>query len=115
MKKLAQKISPIVLLAFPLAAFAQDLDEFINTLIGLINSIIPLLIAVATLLFIFGVVKYITAGSDEAEVKKARSLIIYGIIGLAVIVGVWGLVNIVLSTFNLDTTTVPNVPIFPTN
>jgi len=41
-------------------------------------------------------------GQDEEAKKKGRDKIIYGIIGLVVIVGMWGLVHIVMSTFNLN-------------
>jgi hypothetical protein len=40
------------------------------------------------------------SASEEAK-KKGKDHMIYGIIGFAVIVGVWGLVNIVTTTFGL--------------
>jgi hypothetical protein len=40
--------------------------------------------------------------ADEEQKTKGRDKIIYGIIGLVVIVGMWGLVNIVTKTFGLD-------------
>ena len=45
------------------------------------------------------------------EAKKAgKNRMIYGIIGLAVIVAMWGLVNILLDTFNIDTTDQTDFP-----
>jgi hypothetical protein len=54
------------------------------------------MVLVATAIFLWGGVRYIAAGGDEEKVKEARSMIIWGIIFLAVMVAVWGFVNIVL-------------------
>src|SRR3989344_1738254 len=69
----------------------------------ILNSIIPLLIALGVVYFVFGVVQYVIAGDDEAK-KTGRDRIIFGIIGLAVIIGLWGLVNIVVNTLGLGGT-----------
>lgn len=63
------------------------------------GSIIPFIISLAILVFIFGLFKYITAGGDEEQLKTARDFIIYGIIFIAVMISVWGLVNLVVRTF----------------
>ena len=87
-------------------AFAATLDTVINKIGTLVGLIIPILIAVALLVFIVGVIKYITAGADEEKRKEARNTIIYGIIGLFAIVSVWGLVNILQSTFGITETSI---------
>ena len=74
--------------------------ESLFTNIGLgLNRIIIFLFLLATLLFLMGTLQYITAGGDEDKLKNARSLIIYGIIGLAVMVTVWAFVTIVIDFF----------------
>ncbi|MSU44909.1 hypothetical protein EXS45_01890 [Candidatus Nomurabacteria bacterium] len=67
----------------------------------ILNIIIPVLMTLGVIYFIWGVAQYVIADGDESK-KKGRDQIIYGIIGLAVIVGVWGLVNIVVKTFGLS-------------
>ena len=79
----------------------------------IINGVIPVLIALGVLYFVWGVVSYVIGGDEEAK-KKGREKIIYGIIGLAVIVGVWGLVKILTNTFQVNNTsqiTLPTVPV----
>jgi len=39
---------------------------------------------------------------------------LWGIIGLVVMVAAWGIVNLVVNTLGLDTTTVPSLPTFST-
>jgi predicted membrane channel-forming protein YqfA (hemolysin III family) len=65
----------------------------------MINQLVWILIGIGLLLFIFGLVKYVSAGGDEDKVKEAKSFIIFGIIALFVMLSVWGLVNILTSTF----------------
>jgi uncharacterized membrane protein (GlpM family) len=86
------------LFASPLLAAAQggSFDDFITTVSAGLNTIIIFLFLVATVIFLWGVVRYISAGGDEEKTKEARSMIIWGIIFLAVMVAVWGFVNIVL-------------------
>jgi hypothetical protein len=94
--------------AVPLFAFAQGaFDTVINTLTDGINLIIVFLFLVATFVFLWGVVRYIAAGGDEDKVGEARNMIIWGIIFLAVMVAVWGFVNIVLDFIFNDENTVP--------
>ena len=76
----------------------------------ILNAIIPVLIALGVVYFVWGVISYVI-GSDEEAKKKGRDRIIYGIIGLAVIIGVWGLVRILNNTFGLGN--VQNIQ-FPT-
>lgn len=67
----------------------------------LLNSVLPVLVALGVVYFVWGVVRYVIGDSEEAK-KKGRDNIIFGVIGLAVIVGLWGLVYIVVDTFNID-------------
>lgn len=66
----------------------------------LLNSVLPVLVALGVVYFVWGVVRYVIGDSEEAK-KKGRDNIIFGVIGLAVIIGLWGLVYIVVDTFNI--------------
>ena len=116
MKKFLKSITIATLVIFsPLVAFAQsihvtngaqaacsgtDISKIICQLQVIINSIVPVLIALGVVYFVWGVVTYVINDSEEAK-KKGRDRIIYGIIGFAVIIGLWGLVNVVVNTFGL--------------
>lgn len=86
-----------------------SIESVLRTLSGNLNKLIPFLVLVATVVFLFGVVRYIAAGGDENKTQEAKRLIIYGIIGLATIIAVWGLVAIVID-FIFGTKTIPNIP-----
>ncbi|HYD93377.1 MAG TPA: hypothetical protein VEB18_02900 [Candidatus Paceibacterota bacterium] len=100
--------------ALPLLALAQVNSIFsaAEVITRIINGVvIPLVFAVAFIVFIVGVVRYFIANEGDDR-KNARSLMIYGILGFFVMVAVWGLVNILLGTFNLNQNT-PNLPSAP--
>ena len=69
----------------------------------LLNTIVPVLVSLGVVYFVWGVVQYVIADGEEAK-KKGKDRIIYGVIGFAVIIGLWGLVNIVVNTFDLNST-----------
>jgi len=75
----------------------------------ILNLVIPFLVLVATVVFIWGIVKYITAGSDERQIGEARNLIIWGIIALASMIAVWGLVYVLLNAV-FGGADLPNIP-----
>lgn len=100
--------------ALPLLAFAQvtNITSAAGAVTQIINGVlVPLVFAVAFLIFIWNVVRYFIAGAGDKK-EEAKSLIIYSVIGFFVMVAVWGLVNILLGTFNLNQN-VPNLPVAP--
>jgi hypothetical protein len=95
---------PLLVSAFDPSQCAglTGIGKFICQLQEILNSFIPLLIALGLVYFIWGVVRYVIADGEEAK-DKGKDTMLYGVIGFAVIAGIWGLVNIVVETFDLDT------------
>jgi hypothetical protein len=88
-----------------------------STILYIINNIlVPLLFAVAFIVFLYGVAQsYIFSRGDPEAVGKGHKLILWGLIGFAVMISVWGLVNVVANTFNLGSYYSPNIPYSPGN
>ncbi len=93
---------------------AFDLKDLI---IGLINNVfVPLIFSLAFIVFIWGVFRYFIAGAaDPTEQEKGKHFIMYGLIGLVIMLSVWGLVNVLTGTFGLNSSYVPAYPTLPTN
>jgi hypothetical protein len=135
MKKNLLRLFSIISLStfFPIITFAQGIPENViinnsanstsvastcDALAGLgkilcqihqiLNSIIPILVALGVVYFVWGVVRYVIADGEEAK-KKGKDGMIYGIIGFAVIIGLWGLVNIIVLTFGLNGASMPSL------
>ena len=87
-------IIPLVSLLTPIAAFAANLDTLLGQVKNTLDIVIPIAITLALIYFIWGVIQYVIS-SDEEEKAKARGQMIWGIVGLFVIVAVWGIVNFI--------------------
>lgn len=103
--------------ALPLLAFAQvnSIQSAAAVITQIINNVlVPLIFAISFVVFIWGVFRFFIAGTEDAEAKtKAQHLMLYGVIGFFIMVSIWGLVGILLGTFNLNQN-VPNLPSAPT-
>lgn len=121
MLKILRLAAPVALGALPVLALAQgigggDLESAFEEILDLINNIIiPLIVGIAGLYFMWGIIKYITAGDSEESRTAARNMMIWGIIALFVMISVWGLVNILVETFGgrsfVETEVpLPNIP-----
>src|SRR3989338_8244089 len=78
----------------------------------ILATVVPVLIALGVVYFIWGVIMYVVGG-DEEKKGKGRTMMIYGIIGLAVIVAVWGLVEIITRSAGVDAPTTVVPPVVP--
>lgn len=110
---------PTAFFAAPLLVAAQTgihpeaITPYSSSIISLINTVfVPLLFAIAFLYFVYGVYRYFILGaSNETDRETGRQVVLWSIIGFAVIFSVWGLVNVLVTTFNIPTG--GNAPSFP--
>ncbi len=92
------------------------LQTILTDLSTMVTTVTYLLMAVALLVFMWGIVKFITAGGNMEKRKTAHGYIIYGLIGLFVMIAFWGIIKILLITFNIQeggTVTPPEVILHP--
>lgn len=88
-------------LALPMIAMAQTtLFSILAVIRNVMDILIPLLITGALIFFIYGVIQYITAKDGDAK-EKGRKVLVQGVLGLFIIVSVWGLIGIIQSTFGV--------------
>jgi hypothetical protein len=116
MKKIV-KIVVGSLWALPFMAFAQNVPNigkgsYLGTLVdqakALLDQLVVFLIALAVVWFIWNVIKYTMAGDEEGK-ENAKKQMIWGIIAIAVIVSIWGLVAILQNLFGVSTQSAGNV------
>lgn len=116
--KLLSRVLPIALFA-PLFASAQTANlsyftSLINSISGIINTLIPIVLALALLMFLWGMFQYFIFGADdEGKRETGRSYMVYALIGLAVMVSVWGIVNLLISIAGVSTGGQVPVPVIP--
>ena len=106
MKNISKKVG-VALAAFllPAVAFAQynvtNSTSLFQATRSILNAVIPIIIALAVVYILWGIVQtYIKA--DEESRKAGHMKILYGIIGLFVMLSIWGLVNVLVQTTGLN-------------
>jgi len=73
-----------------------------------INTLMPFVISLTVFFFLWGLFNMVRASDGDAR-EEARGYVTWGVIALFVMVTVWGLVNILVRSFNLDN----SVPYYP--
>ncbi|HUQ30218.1 MAG TPA: hypothetical protein VM103_01720 [Candidatus Paceibacterota bacterium] len=68
----------------------------------IINPIILLLASAAFILFLWGVFEFIRDAEDEGKREEGRRAMLWGLIGLVIIFGAYGIINLALATFDID-------------
>src|SRR3989344_9476567 len=99
--KLLVMAASIATFTVPFLAFsAQEFTlEYIFIRAGeILSSTLGLLVGVAFLVFIWGVTKYVIAKGDEKKLAEGKQVMVYGIIGLTVIVALWGILALIVFT-----------------
>lgn len=103
MKKLIASLATLL----PVVAFAQpitDVNSLTFKLTNIGNTFIQILIAIAVIVIIFNVVRFIIKSDAPEERATIGKAILWSIVGLFVILSIWGLVRILTTTFRTDTT-----------
>lgn len=96
--------SILALVLFPLSAMAQGvtLNSILEGFGGFMLLLFPFILGLSLVAFLWGMVLFIfNAGSEEGR-GQGKKVMIWGVIALTATVGLWGIVSIVLVTFDLD-------------
>jgi len=100
-----KKLIALVLSFIPSLAFAQspitNVDGVVTTATKIGTLVVSLAISFAVIWIIVSVVRYFIAGGEEDK-QKGKDAIIYGVIGLFLILSIWGLVYILTNTFKTN-------------
>jgi len=96
---------PSVIALTPTLAFAQGLgniETLLESIGRLVDLALPIVVGIALLGFFWGLVKFIFAAGDEVDAEKGKSLMIWSVVALFVMVSVWGLVRFIGSALNIE-------------
>jgi hypothetical protein len=84
----------------------------ITSIIGMVG---PILVTLGLIVFLWGMIKYMTAGADSEGRTEARNVMIYGVIGMFVMVSVFGLVGVLQRSFWVSGGGTWVIPKYPSN
>ena len=84
-----------------------NLTQLISFAGDVLNRLIPVLIAVALVVFFWGLIQYIRTH------KGGKDIMIAGLVGLFIMVSVWGIIRIAQNTLGVGSGGPPSIPPAP--
>src|SRR3989338_6626209 len=81
-------------------ASVDSFVQSVNTLI--INPLIILLFALAIAYFLYGVFEFIVNQQNEEKKTSGKSHMLWGIVGITIMMGLWAILGVILNSFNLS-------------
>src|ERR1035437_10896415 len=86
-------------------ASSSSLDKFISNVDKIIiNPLIILLFALAMVYFLWGVFEFLFNAEEEAKRTAGKQHMLYGIIGITIMMGVWTILSMITNTLNISPT-----------
>ena len=81
----------------------MDLDKFIANVDNMIiNPLIGFLFALAIAFFLYGVLEFFMNQENEEKKTTGKSHMIWGVVGITIMLGVWTILGIVLNTLGIS-------------
>ena len=117
MKKVIYAVVSTGMLFTPVFAFAAvnftvllDLETQGGQIVA---KVIPIIFALGIIYFFYGIVQYIRKAGDPKAAAEGKSIMIYGVIAIAVMVSIYGLVTWLQDTLGISTTATIVLPTVP--
>ena len=80
-----------------------DFDSFLGNVNKLIiNPIIGFLFALAVVYFLWGVFQFLHVAENEESKTTGKSHMMWGVVGITIMLGVWTILGILTKTLNID-------------
>lgn len=82
-------------------------DFFIYGTCILNKTVVPLLMTVALIMFFVGMIRFIASAGDETKRKEGKQFMLWGIIGLFVMLTIFGILGVLVNTFGITGFAIP--------
>lgn len=83
-------------------AYAADIPLLKKINSEILNPIIGLLFALALLYFVWGVYEFIQGADDESKRRDGQQHMLWGVIGLAIMISAFGIMQVVCKTIGCE-------------
>ena len=93
----------------------RNFAEFIQVFIDLIKLAMPVMVGLALLVFFKGLIMFIAKSGDAKNHEEGRSLMIWGVIALFIMVSVYGILRLFYGDFGFDNDRSFGLPLLPSN
>ena len=84
------------------AAPGSQLINFTQNLLETANILVTLMFVIALLVFAFGIIRFLLAAGDPNAVSSAKGYILWGVVGMAVLASLFGLILFLRNFFGIS-------------
>ena len=102
-----------VIVPITVSAADSDIKKILTNTQDLINILLQIVMTLAFVVFIWGIVKFIAASGSPQKITQAKGIMYYGIIGLAVMAMITGIIAFLQNYFGIQGGVPITVPQFP--
>ncbi|MCR4279435.1 MAG: hypothetical protein NUV78_01715 [Candidatus Zambryskibacteria bacterium] len=89
----------------------RNFSELVEVFLKLIELLIPVIASLALLAFFWGLVKFIgKVGGDEKAVSEGKSLMVWGLIALFIMITIWGIIAFFSNEAGFTQFGIPQLP-----
>lgn len=79
-----------------ISALPGPLNRLLSFILSeLVNPALYLLLAIAVVIFIYGIIEMMAGAANDKKREDGRRHLMWGIIGLFIMLGVWGIISII--------------------
>ena len=83
-------------------AYASFNSFLANVNNQIINPLIIFLFALAMVYFLYGLVEFIWNGNNDEKKTTGKSHMLWGVVGLTIMMGVWAILGVILNTLGIE-------------
>ncbi len=92
----------VLLPSITLAATNMKLSDLVGKIAQYFNMALYLMMGLAVVMFVWYVIKYFIQ-PEKVNKAEAAQYVLWSVVGFFIILSLWGLVNILINTFDLGT------------
>ena len=93
--------APVLAFAAPTDTVFANIESIIDAIGRIVKSLIPITFGLALVYFFYGVAKYILSATNQKAADEGKAIMIYGVIAIAVMASLYGLVGFLQGTFGV--------------
>ena len=79
----------------PIVKLLNNINKFV------LNPLITLAFAIALLVFFIGIFQFINSETADSKREQGKKKILWGLVGMFIMISAYGLIRIVLGTFDI--------------
>lgn len=92
-------ISALPWITYAVAA-PPDFKGLVGLILSYVKALIPIIFGLTFIVIIWGVVNaWIINGGDSEKIAEGRMIALWGVIGLTIMAGMWGIISIFRTSF----------------